>query len=185
MNVSNPFQSPPPIDAPPAAAATATTTTFSVRRLFADLVAGMLVGTTYGSAGGACVSGLRAALFGNTTTVYVRVEQTVMAAVFGAFVGAIIGLTIGAVLALLLGVVFRLLRMENSVTFYWGGVTISAVAGSLAGFGGGFMMAQRAFSDPLAMVWYPIGAVIGGMIGAMAGRQWIRIVAGQHVSPFV
>ena len=180
MSLSNPYQSPAPVDTPSSPAATS----LSLRRMVTDLLAGMLVGATYGSAGGACVSGLRMALFGNPASLYARVEQTVMAAVFGAFLGAMIGLLVGAAIALFLGFVFRLLRMENSVTFYWGAVTISAVAGSLAGFGGGFMMAQRGIMDPIAMVWYPIGAVIGGMIGAMAGRQWIRIVAGHHVSPF-
>jgi hypothetical protein len=180
--VTNPYQSPAAIEAE---SATALSTSLSLRRLLSDLVVGMLVGATYGSLGGACVSALRVLIFGTPATVLLRVEQSAMAAVFGAFVGALVGLVIGGALAFVLGLVFRYLRLEKSAGFYWGAVTIGAVAGSLAGFGGGFVMAGRGFADPTAMVWYPIGAVIGGMIGAMAGRQWIRIAAGKRVSPFV
>jgi hypothetical protein len=178
---TNPYQSPAAIDVE---AEPELPTSLSVRRLISDTAAGMLVGATYGSLGGGCISALRVLVFGLPVSAYMRVEQTVMASVFGAFLGALFGALVGAVIGLVMGLLFRLLRLENSVGFYWGGVTMGAVSGSLAGFGGGYLMAQLAFSDPSAMVWYPIGAVVGGMIGAMAGRQWIRIAAGNHVSPF-
>ncbi len=157
---------------------------FSLRQWITDGIAGVMVGGTYGSLGGVFVLATRWIAFETWMPSARMLEQSAMLLISGALGGTLIGMAGGTLVSLGLSFVFRTFRLEKTITCYWTTITRAAVVGSLAGFGGGWLLTAGVGDDAMSMVWYPLGAVIGGMIGALAGRQWIRLAIGEEVSPF-
>lgn len=154
--------------------------TLSVRRLLADGVAGALVGATYASLGVALLTTARMALI-MPDSPFSHVEQLLFAFVAGAFLGASLGTMLGGFLGGLLGGTFRWLRLAGSLPFFWTAVLSASLVGALIGLGGGYLLAvprTAASGNPMALIGCPLGAVLGGMLGALAGRKWVQIVGG-------
>ena len=141
------------------------------------------VGTTFGSLGTAIFGGLVAGMSQGLAGPWSRLEQLVFFAIAGAVIGVVGGIVVGGSLGFLLGTLFHWSRMRQSLLIYWAGITTGALAGSLAGFGGGMLLGHQ-LTGADQLIWSPLGALLGGIFGALAGRKWVAIVAGKEVTPF-